>query len=229
MQVEATRQAGEHVLRSDPRLGAASSSDKPALGNAPAGRPHARAPAGHRADDPVRASSPNWPGTSSTWPRTSTTNRRSNSPPLPTAAAAGREPRANGWARSWPARSTGSRRHSGRMPRIELASAPIEVGPPCAKALRQGAHRRHDQRHPQRRRQGRLPPLPAAPRPGRLRRRSSWAARSTIASRSSCTCSATCPTRRPTRPATRRRCWHASPNTSSGPAAGRSCCSPAIR
>ena len=67
---------------------------------------------------------------------------------------------------------------------------------PAGAALRPGADRRHDQRHAQRRRPRRLPPLPGPPGPGRLRRRCSSAARSTTASRSSCTCSAACPTRR---------------------------------
>ena len=97
-------------------------------------------------------------------------------------------------------------------PRIELVSAPIEVGPALREQLyRQGADGHHDQRHAQRRRPGRLSPFPAPARSGRLRRRCSSAARSTTASRSNCTCSARCPTRRPTRQATRRPCWRKIP------------------
>ena len=114
-----------------------------------------------------------------------------------------------------PAHRPGQRPHRGRPG-------------PAGTAVRQGADRRHDQRHAQRRRPRRLPPLPGPPRPGRLRRRCSSAARSTTASRPSCTCSAHMPDPsadpdklRGGGPRARSR------STSDAPRAGRSCCSPA--
>ena len=66
------------------------------------------------------------------WPRTLMRNSRSSSSPWPIAPADWLLASNNGWLRRWKARSTGSKSSADEHERFELASAPIDVGPPCA-------------------------------------------------------------------------------------------------
>ena len=91
---------------------------------------HRRRPALRGADEAGRAASTRSPSEASDEEDKIEFDRR-----RPTAAAALAVAVEQWLARSWPARSTGSRRRERPQPRIDLASAPIEVGPALREQL----------------------------------------------------------------------------------------------